>query len=586
MNVLEFIRRNSLLVLIVIAAVGLGLVMMDYSGKGSYFSRDFYIQVNGTGYSYPETANLGENGQQYLQSLYSATTTKLRNQFDVNEDDTLSEDEEAAMQAWMTEHPEYSEFMNHISSVLNGWAFGYADDAGVNVAVNRAVLRAEAEQLGIAPSKEQVDAYLENMPAFKKADGSFDQELYRRLTGFRDGMSDNVQEAAFRSVVSDMMIWDVLTDLLTDGVHYQTKTVSDLVDMLVQQVSGKTAWLPASAAPAPAAPTDEELKAWWEEHKDQFKSEERRIVSVYTLTPGEGSSIEALMSTADNLMQDLSQANGKGFDTLLAAAAENPENEPFTYLTADGKSHVTLPLSTLAEAAPALQQEVDHNGKTATLAEIAFKEVDSAPTVAAYEAAEQAGTADELATITQVRGSFPTKDGKLIIIRVEAAEPPTVLDFETAKPAALAALTKERADHALEMAAQELFGKMEAALPEGGVEAAMKLAAEAGAEVSDFGPVSVGLAENGELPQGLEPQALMSVSSGKLAPLNVLADGARITAVTGRQVQDSADFTALKAFRLIPTQNAQLRAAVLQDWLINAYGRYQVQLSDHVKLNK
>ena len=73
MTILEFIRKNSLMVLIVIVAVGAGLVMMDYSGKGSAFSRDFYIRVDDVGYSYPEAAALGENGKQYLSSLISAT---------------------------------------------------------------------------------------------------------------------------------------------------------------------------------------------------------------------------------------------------------------------------------------------------------------------------------------------------------------------------------------------------------------------------------------------------------------------------------------------------------------------------------
>ena len=49
MSALEFIRKNSLLVLIVVAGVGLGLLMMDYGDRGSMFVKDYYIQVNGTG---------------------------------------------------------------------------------------------------------------------------------------------------------------------------------------------------------------------------------------------------------------------------------------------------------------------------------------------------------------------------------------------------------------------------------------------------------------------------------------------------------------------------------------------------------
>ena len=69
MTFLEFIRKNSLLVLIVIVAIGAGLIMMDYSGQGSAFSRDFYIQVNGTNYQYPEAYNLGENGSSVIQNI-------------------------------------------------------------------------------------------------------------------------------------------------------------------------------------------------------------------------------------------------------------------------------------------------------------------------------------------------------------------------------------------------------------------------------------------------------------------------------------------------------------------------------------
>lgn len=582
MTVLEFIRKNSLLVLIVIAAVGLGLVMMDYSGKGSYFSRDFYIQVNGTGYSYPETAALGENGQQYIQSLYSATTGKLRTKFDKNEDDNLSADEQAAMNAWLSEHPEYQDFTAFLSSVLQAWSYGYAGDSGINAAINRAILHEEAAALGIYPSKEQLDSYISNMPAFRQEDGSFDQALYQRLTGYHNGMSNNAQEAAFRKVVADMMVWECLSNMLTEGVSYQTKGLSDLMDMFSQKVSGLTAWLPADAVSAPAEPTEEELKAFWEQHREQYKTEERRIVSLYSLTPAEGATLEGLMSTADALMQDLSAANGKGFDNLLAAAAENPENEAFTYLNAEGKSHETFALSTFAEAAAPLQQKVEHNGNSTTLAQIAFNEVESAPAVAEYEQAETQGKADDLASITQVRGYFPTKDGKLVFIRVEAAEPPAELEFDAAREAALTDLKKERADNALDIAAKELFARMEAAES---TDAAFALAEQAGAKKETFGPVSVGLSE-ADLPAGLEPKALISVPSGKMAPLVVTAEGARFTAVTKRTLEESAEYNMMKAFSLIPSQNAQLGTSVLLDWLHNAYTRYNVQLSEHIKLNK
>ncbi len=584
MSALEFIRKNSLLVLIVVAGVGLGLLMMDYGDRGSMFVKDFYIQVNGTGYSYPETANLGENGQSYVQSLHSTTSSKLRNMFDKNQDEELDETEMAALQAWTTQHPEYDRFVQFLGNMYQSWSYGFADDSAVNTAVNRAVIQAQGEELGIYPSKEQIDTYLQAMPVFKKADGSFDQELYQRLTGFRNGAANNQQEKAFRSVIADMMLWEAVGNLMTEGLQQQNKNSSDLVDVMNQQMRGKTAWLAKDRLPAPAAATEEEIKAYWEQHKDNYKSAERRIISIYTLTPGEGSSLDALMASADVLMQDLSQANGKGFDAKLAAAAENPENEPFTYLTAENKSHTTFPLCAFSDAPEAMKIQVEHNGNTTTLADIAFNEVETAPSVAEFEAARTAGTDDELPTIRQVRGYFPTSDGKIAFLRVEAIEKPSVLAYEQAKEKAAADLQAERATNALADSSAKLYEEMTKACNESGIDAAFAKAAEAGAIVEDFGPVGLGAFHKG-LPMGLEVQALISVPSGKLAPMVTLNGGARITGVTGRTVETSPQYAAMKSFMHIPSLNARLRGNVLIDWLHDAYTRYNVRLSEHIKLN-
>ena len=582
MTFLEFIRKNSLLVLIVIFGVGVGLLMMDYGDKGSAFSRDSYIQVDGVNYSYPEAAMLGENGREYIQSLFSATTTKLRVRFDSNEDDMLQDDEKAALDAWLSQNPQFNTAYSLLESVYNSWSYGPAREEADNIAINRAILKAEADALGIRPSREQVDAYIQAMPAFRNADGSFDQALYHRMTGFRNGIANNPQEQAFRSVVSDVMIWECLYGLLTDGIRYDREAQAALVDAIYQTTSGKTAWLRAEDVPTPAEPTEEEVKAYWETHKEQYKSDERRIISVYTLTPSGETTLDALMSTADILMQDLSQANGQGFDQMLETAAENPENAPFTFRDEKGATHRTSPLCSLASLPEELKLEVDHNGETLSLGKVAFTEVETAPTVAEYEAAAREGRQEKLSTIRQIRGFFPTRDGRLALIRVEAIEAPSVLPYEEAREKALADLRQEKADNALADAARKLYDDMNAALSSGGMNAAFDKAKEAGATVETFGPVALG-SLSAPLPTGLTPQALMSTASGKLAPLAIQPEGARISAVVERTVEDSPQYTYAKYGVHLPTFNQQLGKAVMTDWQNTAYTRYNVLLSEKVK---
>lgn len=582
MTVLEFIRKNSLLALIVIAALLIGFIMMDYSGKQNPLSKDFYIQVDGTGYSYPETYTMGENGSAYVQSLYSSTTRKMIERFDTDKNGELNEAENATMSAWLSQNPQVDTALRTMDAIYRSWGYGLTGEAEINFAINRAVLKAEAKKLGFIPSKEQIDAYIQSMPAFVNADGSFDQELYHRMTGFHNGVASNPTEKAFRDVISDMMVWECVNALITDNLQYNTKAQGDLIDAIHQQVSGKTAWLAKEVVPAPAEPTEEELKAYWETNKERYKSDERRIISLYTLRPAEDSNLDALMSTADIIMQDLSQANGKGLDQMLEGAAANPENAPFTYLLADGKTHITLPICTLATMPAELQTMVDHNGESIELGKVLFNEVDSAPSVAEYEAAVAAGDPEKHTSIRQIRGFFPTKENTLILARVEATEVPTVLPYEQAREKALADLKAERNDTALADAAKKLYDEMSATLEGGDINAVFEKAQAAGAVVSVFGPVSLGNLGS-ELPRGASPQSLMSTPSGKLTELAVLPEGAAITAVISRSIVASPEYTATKAFMYMPEFNNKLRGDIMTDWQNSAYIRFNVLLSDKIK---
>ncbi len=584
MTFLEFIRKNSLLVLIVILAIGAGLLMMDYGNQGSTFSRDFHIQVNGTNYAAPEVYSMGESASGTIQNLVSATHTKLRNRFDANGDEELSTDEQAAMSAWIQENPQFEAALTRLQYIMEAWCYGLCKNAEENIAINRAVLHEEAKALGVFPSKEQIDAYITSMPAFINADGSFDQKLYQNLTGYYDGVANNPVEQSFRNVIADIIIWETIGSLVTTDVTYNSKAQSEIVDVSCQSIKGKTAWLPTDKIQAPAEPTEEEVKAYWDTNKEKYKSEQRRIVSVYTLTPGKDVTIDSLMNTADSIMMDLSMANGVGIDNILENTANNPEHFEFTYKNEDGSTHTTLPLSTAANAPALLQTEVAHNGKNTTLAAIAFNDVDSASTVAAYEEAVKNGTADKLSNIQQYRGFYLTNDNKLILIKVEAIEQPSVLPYEQARAAALADLKQERADNALTLAAEKLYKEMSEAIAAGeGLDAAYTKATAAGAEVSDFGPVTLDV--NEQLPEGMSTKALTTTATGKLCPLVVLTNGARISSVTERTVPQTTEYNFAKLMYLMPRHNALLSNQVMLDWLNTAYIRYNVILADSIKTN-
>lgn len=102
--------------------------------------------------------------------------------------------------------------------------------------------------------------------------------------------------------------------------------------------------------------------------------------------------------------------------------------------------------------------------------------------------------------------------------------------------------------------------------------------------MKEFGPTNISTSAE-DLPKGVDAKALISVPSGKLAPLTVLPDGASITAVTGRTIENSPDYAAAKSFRAIPAENARLRSEIFIDWLQNTYVRYNVLFAKEVRLH-
>lgn len=582
MNILEFIRKNSLLVLIVIVGVGAGLVMMDYSGKASAFSRNYYIEVDNTGYDYPEVSALGENGKEYLASLLQATR-RLLDQFDTNGDERFDEQEAAALTAWQQAHPEVGESFARLNSIYADWSFGVAQDNADNIAITRLMLRAEAKALGLAPSEEQIDAYLRDLPAFRTLKGEFNTALYQRLTGYRNGISNRVQEENFRSVVADIIIWEALQAIVSKEVHFNSQAELERINASAQSISGRTALIPTDKVPAPAEPTEEELQTYWEANKALYKSPERRIISVYTLTPDQESNMENLSYTADTIMENLSAAQGQGLDKLLADTADNAEHQPFTYKGEDGSTHVTYPLSTQEELLNLLKENVNFEGAETPLARVAFSETAGAPTPQSYEQALESGSVDKLSNIKQIRGFYTTMDDKqLKLIRIEAVEAPEVLPFEAARERALVDFRAQREAEAVDTFAQKLGEEMKNALAEKGLDAAFALATQAGATIAPYGPTRIADPTQ-ELPDGVRVSDLMSTPSGKLAPTARPEGGIRFTSVERRTVEDSPAISAGKLMFTLPRENAQLRYDMMKEWISSAYKRFNVNLSQHVR---
>ncbi len=576
MNILEFIRKNSILVIIVIAGIVLGLVMSDYGQKSDQLAGNMAFQVNDRSYSEQDASELASYAERYFQELIYATPRRLRNHFDSDGDGKLTESEQKAFTQAIQQDIGANMSINMLERTYQDWQRGYANQPELNLAANRITIREEGAALGILPSKEQVDDYIKAMPIFKQHDGSFDQTLYRRLAGYTSGRTDNIQERYFRQFISDLMIWQVLRHLIADGIELDARAATAMLNVTLQDIQVKTAWLPSSAIPAPTEPTEEEVKAYWELNKHRYLSDAQRSVSLYTLTPAEGISIEELYATSEQLMQTIAESNQADIDQMLAQASKNPELAPFSYMGADGKSHQSFSAYTAANVPAALGMEIQGARGSSTLGGLAF-EVDSAPSMEAHAENQKQGLKPRT-NIKQLRGFFPTPEGKLVLLRVDALLDPSVLPYEAAKQLAKKDLMLELELKALTATAEQLQGKLAEALKAGDIDKAFELASAAGATVENFGPVNPEIPSG--LPTGMDSAALLAVASGQLAPLVVLpTEGARLTAVISRSYADTPELANIRDAMLLPQLNETYRNKLMIDWMQQAHTKFQVSFA-------
>jgi len=171
----------------------------------------------------------------------------------------------------------YQRQLQQVTRMLGGKSEPTADmrraiaaDA-VSQLITQVALNLAVADMGIAVPEDALRQAVYDMPAFHDTKGQFDRAQLQAVLN-----NNNLTEARFLDLIRAQLGQQQLMeaaragaaspDTLTKAVYaYQhQKRVADAVD------------LPFSAAPAPAAATQEQLTRWYENHKDLYSTPESR----------------------------------------------------------------------------------------------------------------------------------------------------------------------------------------------------------------------------------------------------------------------------------------------------------------------
>ncbi|WP_438957135.1 peptidyl-prolyl cis-trans isomerase [Cognatiyoonia sp.] len=139
----------------------------------------------------------------------------------------------------------------------------------------------EAMQMGLSVGDERVREEVLRVPSFRGLDGSFDREAYRSALR-RNGITEALYETSIRESAART----ILQSAIVGGITAPEAYTDQLVQFYGEQRDFVFANLTADdLETAIAAPTDEDLRAFFEANPDLFTTSEAREISFAWLTP-------------------------------------------------------------------------------------------------------------------------------------------------------------------------------------------------------------------------------------------------------------------------------------------------------------
>jgi peptidyl-prolyl cis-trans isomerase D len=151
-------------------------------------------------------------------------------------------------------------------------------DSAVERIISGALLDLETQRLKLLVSNDAVRQAIINDPNFKGPQGSFDHDRYLQLLS-----ANRMSESEFESSVRTQMIRNQMTDALSDGMSPPAAMIDTLYRARAERRVADIVTLTPAAVAAPPNPTDDQVSAYYESHKDAFRTPEERAVTIATL---------------------------------------------------------------------------------------------------------------------------------------------------------------------------------------------------------------------------------------------------------------------------------------------------------------
>ena len=247
---IENMRKYTGLMVVVLVLLATGLVLtMKPGGSGGGGAGNEFMQVNDVALDQNDFSKAGKNTISAVQRL-----------------------------AQMQNYNDFFKFREFVGT-LTGNASSETQSQ-LNFVTNRILLKQAAEDLGLYSAPQVAQKYIQdNM--FQGRDGSHDAKLY---SSYIESLGNlGLKEKDFQQLVAEYIVFIKTRDIIGGGLTpSKLNTIAEdklnRQDIGMSVVSFKLADFEQAITP-----TEDEIKSYWETHKDKYKTE-RTLKLTYVLT--------------------------------------------------------------------------------------------------------------------------------------------------------------------------------------------------------------------------------------------------------------------------------------------------------------
>ncbi len=583
---LDFLRKHTIVIMAAMALVFVGLMFIGGDVSGGSLSGMFkqtFVTVDGKSYGEKDYVNMGQTGRNLAYSFSSSFAPLLQNHFATEQD------------------------LRNICYLMK------TNNPNAAFLAYCGIIRREAERLGLTPSNAEIDEAICNIPEFLDDKGVFDPKKYDDFISMRGNQGKKLQEEILRGLMGDTMSLVRIEDVIAGGAAVEPNFAQAVAESENQQITINTAFLEKSAFRPKTDPGEEEIKTFWDKHKENYRNEEARFFTVYTFTP-EGdakapkpgdisnATMETMNLVENDIWEPLNATNGRNMDQTIGEALAKTPNvckmEKKTYAAVTRKNapeEINQPINQSAS-----------DGRSATLLDVVFS-LTGAPALNADADAKAIEEARAKSGAEQISTMQVLEDGQVVLVKLEGITPVKALPYDMARNSARADLLETMTEESLNKAASELRTELDKA-PDA-IEQFNAIASKAGAKTAAYGPfinpnillnsiysqnakspeefqaimdqaMSSRLAPPKELPVPLEVfGACALVNPGKMAQPIDTGDGILLVQLVKRELEDTPEFQIKATQQYAPVLSAQTRAMLMMDWLKACIAKYKVEIA-------